>query len=293
MRARLCLLWILFEAAVLPVGAASFTGHAVPVGRGSLGGTLPPPGFYLRDYSVFYVADRYNLASGKRAPIDFKMSVYANVLRGLWVSDRDVLGGKFFMDVSAVAQTASTTLAGVRRTDSGLGDAYVQPFGVGWHGKGWDAGTAYTVWIPTGDSEPRTNKAGKGFWGHMLSAGVTVYLDEKKSWATSVLNRYEINHRERDTRIRPGDQVTVEWGLSKKLQPTVDLGFVGGYQAQTTRDAGPSALRPMDSEFFVGPEVVVVWPSLRMFSTLRYLESLIAKDRPQGRALMWMVSRRF
>ena len=146
---------------------------------------------------------------------------------------------------------------------------------------------------PTGDSEPGTNKAGKGFWGHMLSAGVTLYLDEKKSWAASVLNRYEVNQRERDTRITPGDQLSLECGLSKKVRSAFDVGFVGGYQAQTTRDTGPAARRPMDSEFFAGPEVVVGWPSLRMFSTLRYIESFMAKDRPQGRALMWMVSKRF
>jgi hypothetical protein len=127
----------------------------------------------------------------------------------------------------------------------------------------------------------------------MLSAGVTLYLDEKKSWATSVLNRYEVNQRERDTRITPGDQLSVEWGLSKKVRPAVDVGFVGCYQAQTTRDAGPAARRPMDSEFFAGPEVVVGWPSVRIYSTLRYIESFMAKDRPQGRALMWMVSKRF
>lgn len=290
---RLCLQCFCGVSLTLFAAAASFTGHSVPVGRGSLGGTLPPPGFYLRDYNVFYVADRVNLPSGQRAPVDFQMSVYANVLRGLWVSDVDLAGGKFFMDVSAVAQTATTTIRGRRRTDSGIGDAYVQPLGVGWHGKRWDAGTSYTVWIPTGKSEPGTNKAGKGFWGHMLSAGVTVYLDENKSWATSVLNRYELNQRDRDTRITPGDQLFVEWGLSKKLRPTVDVGCVGCYQAQTTRDAGIGARRPMDSEFFAGPELVVGWPSLRMFSTLRYIESFMAKDRPQGRALMWMVSRRF
>ena len=290
---RLGPFWFGLLILVSNLHAASFTGHSVPVGRGSLGGTLPPPGFYLRDYNIFYVADRYNLPSGEPAPVDFRMSVYANVLRGLWVTDWDLAGGKFFIDTSTVAQTLSTTVGGVRRSDSGVGDSYLQPFGIGWHGKGWDAGLGYTVWIPTGDSQPGSNKAGKGFWGHMLSGGVTVYLDEKKSWAASLLNRYEINQKERDTHITPGDQVSVELGLSKKLRPTVDVGFVGCYQAQTTRDSGSSASRFMDSEYVVGPELVVAWPSLRLYSTLRYIESLVAKDRPQGRALMWMVSRRF
>ena len=290
---RLALYCITLLVLVSRSEAAAFTGHSVPVGRGSLGGTLPPPGFYLRDYNIFYVADRYNLASGDRAPLDFKMSVYANVLRGLWVTDWELAGGNFFIDTSTVVQTVSTTVRGLRRTDSGMGDSYLQPFGIGWHGKGWDGGVGYTVWIPTGDSQPGSNKAGKGFWGHMLSGGVTVYLDEKKSWAASLLNRYEINQKERDTHIAPGDQVSVELALSKKLSRTVDVGFVGCYQAQTTRDAGPAASRFMDSELLVGPELVVSWPLLRIYSSLRYIESLMAKDRPQGRALMWMVSRRF
>ncbi|RFC46139.1 MAG: hypothetical protein DVB28_000143 [Verrucomicrobia bacterium] len=273
--------------------AVSFTGHAVPVGRGSLGGTLPPPGFYLRDCSVFYTADRLNLSNGERAPVDFKLSGYANLLRGLWVSEGKFLGGNYAIDASIVAQTTTITLNGVTRSGSGLADSYIQPVGVGWHGERWDAVFGYTLWVPTGESEPGGVRPGKGFWGHMVSAGATVYLDERKSWAASLVNRYETNQEERHSHITPGDQISMEWGLSKKVAARADVGFVGCYQKQVTKDAGPLASGAMDSEFSLGPELVVTWPVKRMAGTVRYIQVVEAKGRPQARALTWVISKRF
>ena len=273
--------------------AVSFTGHAIPVGRGILGGTLPPPDFYLRDYNLFYTADQLNLPNGKRAPGDFKLSGYAHVVRGLWVSREEFLGGNYFVDTSMVAQSTEMTLNGKTSSASGLGDSYIQPFGVGWHWKRWDAALGYTLWMPTGEAEPGSIKPGKGFWGHMVSGGATVYLDKPKSWAASLVNRYEINQEERHSHITPGDQLFMECGLSKKLAGRADLGFVGCYQKQTTKDSGPGASSVLDSEFSFGPELVVAWPAKKISSSVRYIHVVEAKDRPQVRALTWMISKRF
>ena len=59
----------------------SFNGH-YPIGvEGLKGGSLPPPGLYLRDYNLFYWADRLNDAHSGAVPADFKAFVYAQAPR--------------------------------------------------------------------------------------------------------------------------------------------------------------------------------------------------------------------
>ena len=50
----MCLVMLTFWASAQP----NFTGHYPAGVEGIKGGSLPPPGFYARDYNVFYYADR-------------------------------------------------------------------------------------------------------------------------------------------------------------------------------------------------------------------------------------------
>jgi hypothetical protein len=280
--------------AFLQAQSPSFTSHYVPGVEGIKGASLPPPGFYLRDYNAFYTASRVNLPNGDKAPADFSAFVYANVLRGIWVSDWQVLGGTYVADALVPLQSASVEVNGYRRSDFGVGDIYVEPVAIAWHGERWDAALGYSFWAPTGDSNPYDpTKPGKGFWGHMITFGGTVYFDKEKTWAVSVLNRYEINHEEKDSHITPGNQWTLEWGISKSVKPTIDIGLVGYYQLQTTKDSGAGASNNRDEVVAVGPEANVFWPEIGLFTSLRYNYELLAKDRPQGHTIVLTLTKRF
>lgn len=279
----------------LPAGlcAQSFTGHYVPGVEGLKAATLPPPGFYLRNYNAFYTAGQVNLPNGDRAPVDFDAFVYANVIRGIWISDWQVLGGNFGMDALVPLQYTSLTVGGFKDHCFGIGDVYFEPAVIGWHGQRWDAALGYSFWAPTGDSQPGTAKPGKGFWGHMITAGGTMYLDEQKTWALSALNRYEINHEEKDTHITPGNQWTLEWGISKSVRPTVDIGLAGYYQLQTTQDCGAGSSSDRDEVVALGPEINAFWPKLKLFTSLRYNYELLAQDRPQGHTIALTLTKMF
>src|SRR5512137_368449 len=94
---KVCLLRFALAAglAVLPtLLQAQPTAHYVPGVEGIKGSTLPPPGFYVRDYNVFYFADRVNDDNGNKiSAADPKAFIYANVPRVLWITDQKVLGG--------------------------------------------------------------------------------------------------------------------------------------------------------------------------------------------------------
>ena len=271
----------------------SFTAHYVPGLEGIKGASLPPPGFYLRDYNVFYNADRVNMPNGDKAGVAFDASVYANGLRGIWVTDWKVLGGNFVMDALVPFISTDIKVAGRHFSECGFGDIYLEPALIAWHGTQWDAAFGYSMWLPTGDSQPNSADPGKGFLSHMISAGGTVYFDKEKTWALSLLNRYEINQEERDSRVRPGDQWTLEWGLSKSIKPTIEVGLVGYYQLQATTDAGSTASHERDQVLAFGPEVSVFCPAMGLFTSLRYNYEVLAKDRPQGQTITLTLTKVF
>ena len=273
--------------------AQSFTSHYVPGVEGIKGASLPPPGFYLRDYNAFYSAGRLNQPNGHKAPVDFDALVYANVIRGIWVTDFQVLGGNYFMDIIVPLQQTDIKVNGAQNGDFGLGDICLEPAAISWHGSQWDAALGYSIWMPTGESKPMSPEPGKGFWGHMLTAGGTVYFDKEKTWALSMLNRYEINQEEEDTDIRPGQQWTLEWGISKSVKPTIDVGVVGYYQLQTTKDGGLGGSDEYDQVLAFGPEVSVFCPKIGLFTSLRYNYEVMAKDRAQGQSLVLTLTKAF
>lgn len=271
----------------------AFTGHYVPGVEGIKAASLPPPGFYLRDYNAFYTAGRVNQPNGDKVPVDFDLFVYANVVRGIWVTEWQVLGGNFVMDALVPFQYTDLDVNGGHDSDFGLGDICLEPAVVSWHGPQWDAVLAYSLWLPSGESQPGSAEPGKGFWGHMITAGGTVYFDKEKTWAFSLLNRYEFNHEEDDTAITPGDQWTLEWGLSKSVKPTVDVGVVGYYQLQTNHDSGSGASNERDQVLAFGPEVNAFWPGLGLFTSLRYNYEVLAEDRPQGHTIVLTLTKTF
>lgn len=273
--------------ALAPRVLAQPSAHYPPGVEGLKGSTLPPPGVYFRDYNWFYFADRLNDANGDRiAAADPEAFVYVNVPRLLWITDQQILGG--FLGLDALLPLKYTDLeintpgGPVRDSTFGLGDVFVETT-LSWHPKQFDLALGYGVWAPSGDFNARNPTwAGAGFWTHMFTAAVTWFPDAEKKWALSALSRYEINHRQHDTDITRGQVYTLEWGLSYALRPTVDVGAVGYWQVQTTRDSGPGASGDRDQVVAVGPEISAVCPRLGLIASLRYLYEVLAEDRLQG-----------
>lgn len=279
-------------------GPPAFTGHYVPGVEGGKGSSLPPPGFYVRDYNVFYFANQLNDAHGNPAPLDFDAFVYANLLRPIWITDWKLLGGSVGMDmiVPFVNTSLSVEAGGTTRSDDsifGIGDLYVEPLTLSWHGTRYDAAFGYSFFAPTASAKAGTAEPGKGFWTQLITLGATVYFDEAKTWSLSALNRYEFNREYKDSGITPGQIWTMEWGLSKGLTKTIAVGLAGYYQLQTTEDSGAGASNDRDQVVGLGPEIVACCPKLGLFTSLRYAYEFAAEDRPEGNTVTLTLTRRF
>jgi hypothetical protein len=256
--------------------------------------TLPPPGVYLRDYNLFYFANQVNDPNGHQAPVDFDLTAYAQAIRPLWITDWKILGANYGMDVLVPFLYTDLNVNGAGDSSFSLGDIFVEPITLSWHGKQYDAAVGYGFWAPTGtyDANAMTNP-GQNFWTQMFTAGATGYFDEERTWALSALCRYEFSSENPDTDITPGQRFTLEWGVSKTFAKTIDVGVVGYFQQQTTQDSGSGADDNLGNVASVGPEVNMFFPSAKLFASLRYEYEFLASDRPQGQTVTLTLTKIF
>ncbi len=273
-----------------------FGGHYPAGAEGIKGSSLPPPGVYLRDYNFFYFANEYPTGPFS----DFNALAYVQAPRLIWITDYKILGGNYGMDVIVPFSYTDVQfkVPGYRQqTDTfGMGDIQLEPITLSWHQKNYDLALGYAIWAPSGNfraTDP--SQPGKGYWSHMFTAGVTWYFDQQKTWALSLLNRYEIHHENDDVKVTPGHTYTLEWGLSKSLSKTVDVGLVGYYQQQVTDDYGIGASYDRSRHDHVvafGPEVLMFCPKTGIFASLRYNYEVDARDRPQGHTFTITLTKR-
>lgn len=213
-------------AALVP-SFASADGHYVPGVEGIQAASAPPPGVYYLGYLVDYRMDSFRAPGlSSNLPGRNKGSVTAFTNRLVWITQTKVLGADYGMEAVIPVLRTSLNLqaAGISDTHSGLGDIYLGPLVLGWHGSQWDAAAAAGVWL---DNASTSSPAapGKGFKSTMLSGGMTYYFDRAKTITASGLVRFERNGRN-GAGLRPGNQVSLEWGLGKNFG-VVQAGLVG------------------------------------------------------------------
>jgi hypothetical protein len=276
------------DAQSLPVGS-----H-YPVGaEGINGASLPPPGIYVRDYNFFYTAGKVD-----GLPVDLDIFAYVQAPRLIWITQQEILGANYGMDVIAPFAYKDVRLPGVSGYQFNIADIQIEPLLLSWHEKQFDFAAGYAVWVPTGNFDTSSEikyltSPGNGYWSHMLTLGGVWHPDEAKTWSLSLLGRYEICHEQDHTHVTPGNMATLEWGFSKSVAPGVDVGLIGYYQQQITEDSGSVASHDLSHVVGVGPEVSVLWAKLGLFTSLRYVYEADVKDRPQGHTITLTLTKRF
>lgn len=242
----------------LPVAQAA--GHYVAGVEGQQAASVPPPGTYYLGYLVHYDIDSFRAPGSRDAlPGDNSGTVTALANRLAWISPHKLLGADWGMEtiVPVLRKSLQIGAVGFDARDSGVGDVYLGPLVLGWHGPAWDAVAAAGVWLDNASSA--TSAApGNGYRSTMLTLGGTLHSDATRIASASALMRYEINGRN-DAGFRPGRQVTLEWGVGRQVGP-VQLGLVGYQQWQVGRDEGAGASDVKSARHALGAEVV--WPRM-------------------------------
>ena len=168
----------LLVAGLIVVPDALAVDNHYPQGvEGIKAASLPPPGFYVRDYNYFYFSDDL-----KGGPPNFDLSVYVQAPRLIYITDFKILGGYYGADILVPFPYQELTAGRFDGYSFNLGDIFVEPITLSWHPKQFDFAVGYGFWAPSGNySRTDPVSPGKGFWSQMLTTGATWYPDEEKT----------------------------------------------------------------------------------------------------------------
>jgi hypothetical protein len=269
------------------------TAHYPPGIHGINAGTLPPPGLYVRDYNLFYTSDHLNGPTGDRTgPANFDAFTYANIIRPIWITQCQVLGGCLGTDLVVPLVYRRLQAGSFDDNSFGLGDICPEVT-LSWHFPQFDLCLGAGEWMPTGESAPKpTTHAGLGFWTTMFTLGGTWYIDSDRTWSVAALNRYEINNTDQPhTHTTTGDAWTIEWGAGKAFSKTISAGVVGYYQAKVRGDTGLNP-QPLNRVAAIGPEIDVAFPAITLLLALRYDYEFLSNNRAQGHTVSLVLTKR-
>ncbi|MDR9439623.1 MAG: transporter [Halomonas sp.] len=249
---------------LLATPALAVNGHYVPGIEGLSAAAAPPEGLYYRGYLLHYDVDNFNDSSGTAVPGNNSGSVTALAHRFIWMTDKTFLGADYGMEAIVPMLDIEFDLdvaGGQRFDDDGLGDIFLGPVILGWHGAQWDATFAAGHWFDTADFDAANPaSAGKGYGTTMLTLAGMWHLDAEKTWNVSALSRYEIKTEQDDTRITPGDSWLVEWGIGHRLENGLELGLVGYDAWQLEADDGAPTTAKAERHA-IGAEAGYLWPT--------------------------------
>ena len=203
-----------------------------------------------------------NFAGNTTADIDVEIDIQMYQLLFTWVTGKKILGADYAVliapsfghtriEVEADLGAGATLSAGpVTRTvtaarrvriedeEEGFGDLFVEPILLGWHGKKHDITLGYGFYAPTGAyDEGRLANVGLGFWTHQWQ-GAAYYYFNNRTTALMFAPTYEWHSKKYDKNVRPGQNMTIEYGISQYIHERVEVGVTGYHQWQITKDSG-------------------------------------------------------
>ncbi|QTP56591.1 transporter [Billgrantia sulfidoxydans] len=251
-------------ASLVATPVLAVNGHYPPGIEGLNAAAAPSEGLYYRGYLLHYDVEHFNDGTGTAVPGDNSGSVTALAHRFIWMTGKQFLGADYGMEAIVPMLDIEFELGiagGQRFDDDGIGDVFVGPLILGWHGEQWDATFAAGHWFDSADFDvANPASVGKGYGTTMLTLGGVWHLDAEKRWNVSALSRYEIKTEQDDTGITPGDSWLVEWGIGHRLTSGLELGLVGYDAWQLEADDGATTGDKAERHA-IGVEAGYLWPT--------------------------------
>ncbi|WP_281231163.1 SphA family protein [Flavobacterium gelatinilyticum] len=292
------LLFSVLFFAVSAVTQAQLKGGHILGAMGLQSGTQTP----ANTLSVYVPAYLYDAGTLRNADGDKvanpDLTMFLTGVGAAYVSDFKILGANY--GATILVAFASNTIQGNfidTRNSLAFTDMYIQPLQLGWHNKRADFVFSYQMYIPTGKfNAGASDNAGLGMFMNEISAGTTLFFNDKKTFHFSALVSYEINGKKKDTDIKTGDILSIEGGLGKtfymlnaeKTAPKgiLNAGLIYYLQYKVSNDkipVGNIILEPdKDRIGALGAEVNYFHIGSKTSAGLRWVSELGAQSRFQG-----------
>ena len=244
---------------------AQLSGHNFTGDFGVQSGSQPAPGVYLALPFFRYDTNTIRDRSGNRLNLPGDLGVNVLAPTAWVVTDWTLFGGNYgFLVAPSVVNTRYESPRFDQKTGANFSDLYIVPFQLGWHTPRADITVGYGFFAPTGRYEAGADdNQGLGMWSQELSAGLTAYFDDDRTWHAATTMFYEIHGDKKDSDVRVGELVTFEGGVGRSfIQGAASLGLAYYAQWKTTRDDLGSLplnllLTGKNRVFGLGPEVTL------------------------------------
>jgi hypothetical protein len=272
------------------------TGHYNAAIFGLRSGNGFPMGWSYVNVTHFYYAGEMKDNDGKISTLAKPINVIANISGGIWGKRLEKLNANYnaalILPFTNLAPNPETLELDPERI--GLGDIKIIPLLLTWNFDQISLSTRYAIWAPTGEySATSKSNRGKGFWSHNIGLGVTGYFDKAKSWHASIMGTYEINSKQKDTDIIPGDGLILEWGLGKTFDQQFNMGLIGYSNMLVTKQKGGNVESLNNYQIHsIGMEFNYRTKTKWVFITRWYLEYL-GINRPEGTVIRFIFLKNF
>jgi len=246
---------LVFAASLLvnPSVVRAGGGQSYPNGSTAfMSGAVPPPGFYLINYAYYYHADDLKDNSGDDIDAFDELTVWAEVLRFIWISEYKILGGDYgqhvFLPILDVSLDFSVP-AGPKHKDS-YDDTDVpyiiySPFFLAHHffqGKLHTVFSLPDIYIPVGQDDENMASVGHNFWTFEPVFAFT-YMPTP-AWEFSMKFMYDFNTKQDNCPTvygfevdrTPGDEFHFDYSASYAFTKSFRFGISGYCYWQTTDD---------------------------------------------------------
>lgn len=289
-------------------GGASYPNGA----EAFMSGAIPPPGLYFINYFYYYTADEMKDDDGNNIDAFDKVSVTADVLRFIYITDKKIFGGNYgqhlfipFINTKLDFNTKVGPDNDDSYSDTNIPYLIYSPFLLSHHfmeGKLHTAVSLMDIYIPFyNQDDDNLAYVGHNFWTFELVVGIT-YLPG--NFEFSIKAMYDFNTKQEDYPTvyginvdrKPGQEFHFDYSVSYAVKKNLRLGISGYYYHQMSDDdfdidsniAPPvRELLKQDEEnrskvFAIGPGVQYNYKN--MFFELRSQWEMEARNKTEGQA---------
>ncbi|MEA2108082.1 MAG: transporter [Pseudomonadota bacterium] len=302
---------LIFLTVLISASAWAGGGQSYPEGAESfMVGAAPPPGFYFKNYAYYYHANDLKDDHGDDMDVFDDLTVWAEVMRFIWISKYELLGGNYgqhaflpFLDVSLDFNAPVGPKSKDNYDDSDVPYIIYSPFLLTHHfleGKLHTVFSLPDIYIPVGDEEGNMAGVGHNFWTFEPVFAIT-YMPTP-SWEFSLKFMYDFNTEQDDCPTpygfnvdrTPGDEFHFDYSVSYGITKSLRVGINGYYYKQVSDDdydidsSLPAPVRDLleDDEgnhsqvFAAGPGI---WYNYKnMFFELRTQFEFEAENKTEG-----------
>jgi hypothetical protein len=298
---------------------------------------MPEPGFYGAIYNYFYTTGQLNNSNGdevksvtiKPGPgpgvtlgVNVDVDLYALAPTVIWVTDIKPLGIKYgalitpsFVNANLNAELSTARGRGgnIGAGSFGVGDLFVQPVWLGKTLPHWDFALSYGFYAPVGKYDTNTvnlpvvgpvrvessDNLGYGFWTQQFQGAVAWYPMTNKGTAVVAALTYETNGKKEDFDLTPGDNLTLNWGISQFLPLKKDMSLLlevgpAGYDTwQITNDSGSAASNTRDQAHAAGGQLGLTYVPWMLSANLHGFYEYSAENRFQGGSFGVSIAKKF